>query len=120
MTETGRYSHNKKSIKGCRTVIKVILDRIKKTRKDIGRVLRNQSVTARGLARIAGQCVSMSKCVLPAKLLLRNVYRLMNRESLTQWNGIIVESKPIDCQLVTDVSSIAWGAWTGSLKAQGF
>ena len=64
MTETGRYSHNKKSIKGCRTVIKVILDRIRKIRKDIGRVLRNQSVTARGLARIAGQCVSMSKCVI--------------------------------------------------------
>ena len=125
-------------------VIKVILDRIRKIRKDIGRVLRNQSVTARGLARIAYQCVSMSKCVLPAKLLLRNVYRLLKTrlswrdvlhwdyctsndlklwfESLTQWNGIIVESKPIDCQLVTDASSIhvAWGAWTGSLKAQGF
>ena len=111
-------------------------------RKDIGRVLRNQLVTARGLARIAGQCVSMSKCVLPTKLLLRNVYRLLKTrlswrdvlhwdyctsndlkwwfESQTQWNGIIVESKPIDCQLVTDASSIAWGAWTGSLKAQGF
>ena len=127
---------------GSRTVIKVTSDRIRKVRKDINRVLKKQSVTARGLARIAGQCVSMSKCVLPAKLLLRNVYRLLKSrlcwsdvllldtctnndlkwwyESLTQWNGVIVENKPIDCQLVTDASSIAWGAWTDSLKAQGF
>ena len=84
----------------------------------------------------------MSKCVLPAKLLLRNVYRLLKTrlswrdvlnldnctnndlrwwfDSLSQWNGVIVESKPIDCQLVTDASSIAWGAWTGSQQAQGF
>ena len=127
---------------GSRTVIKVTSDRIRKVRKDINRVLKKQSVTARGLARIAGQCVSMSKCVLPAKLLLRNMYRLLKSrlcwsdvllldtctnndlkwwyESLTQWNGVIVENKPIDCQLVTDASSIAWGAWTDSLKAQGF
>ena len=124
---------------GSRTVIKVTPDRIRKVRKDIGRVLKHQSVTARGLARIAGQCVSMSKCVLPAKLLLRNVYRLLKTrlswrdvlnldnctnndlrwwfDSLSQWNGVIVESKPIDCQLVTDASSMAWGAWTGSQQA---
>ena len=125
-----------------RTIIKVTPNRIRKVKKDIGRVLKHQSVTARGLARIAGQCVSMSKCILPAKLLLRNVYRLLKTrltwrdvlkldsctkndlkwwfESLSQWNGVIVECKPIDCQLVTDASSIAWGAWTGSQKAQGF
>ena len=124
---------------GSRTVIKVTPDRIRKVRKDIGRVLKHQSVTARGLARITGQCVSVSKCVLPAKLLLRNVYRLLKTrlswrdvlnldnctnndlrwwfDSLSQW---IVESKPIDCQLVTDASSIAWGAWTCSQQAQGF
>ena len=72
---------------GGRTVIKVTLDKIRKIRKDIGRVLRNQSVTARGLARIAGQCVSMSKCVLPAKLLLRNVYRLL--KTRVSWRDVL-------------------------------
>ena len=54
-------------IKGSKTVIKVTPEQIRKLGKDFCCVLKNQSVSARGLTRIAGQCVSMSKCVLLAK-----------------------------------------------------
>ena len=41
-------------------------------------------------------------------------------KSLEQWNGVIIENKPIDSQLVTEVSSIAWGALTDAHKTQEF
>ena len=41
-------------------------------------------------------------------------------EYLSLWNDVICENKPIDCQLVTDASGIAWGALADAHKAQGF
>ena len=38
---------------------------------------QKRQATARHLARIEGQCVAMAEVILPAKLLLRNVYRLI-------------------------------------------
>ena len=57
------------------TLIKIAKDRIGKLKKDISRALRYKVCTARALARIAGQFISMCKCVFHAKLLLRNLYR---------------------------------------------
>ena len=57
---------------GDKPTLHVPNERIHKLRKDLKRVLAQCHVKARMLARIAGQCVSMSKAVLPAKLLLRN------------------------------------------------
>ena len=124
------------------TLIKTPKDRIMKLRKDIKRVLSTCIASARSLARVAGQCVSMYKCVLPAKLLLRNLYRLLNNrqswqdtlhidtdtvkdlqwwyESLTSWNGFLVDNSEIECQIVTDASSTGWGAWIPGKNAQGF
>ena len=111
-------------------------------RKDMNRCLSKGSISARGLARIGGQCVSMCKCVFPAKLQLRNLYRLLATKiswsdilrldqptiddlnwwyaSLTKWNGLVVQETHIDVQMTTDASSIAWGAWIPGHNAQGF
>ena len=52
-------------------------DKTRKLRRDIQRALRQKVLTARALARIAGQCIAMAQVIFPAKLLLRNVYRLI-------------------------------------------
>ena len=103
------------------TVIKVNQERIRKLKKEVSRALRSGTVTARGLARIAGQCISMCKCIFPAKLLLRNLYRQLSKRSSwsekitldeytrndlewffnfsSQWNKLFVVNKPVDIQL---------------------
>ena len=124
------------------TVIRIEKDRIRKLKIDISRALRADTISARGLARIAGQCISMCKCVFPAKLLLRNLYRqLANKSgweqklvldpytrndlecffnSVSQWNALHVVRKHIDIQLVIDASHYAWGAWIPGMEAQGY
>ena len=81
-------------------------------------------ISARGLVRISGQCVSMYKCIFPAKLQLRNLYRLFSTkrswsdilildshtvqdfywriDSLSKWNRYVVKHKHIDIQMTTD------------------
>ena len=119
-------------------------DRIAKTKKDIRRIVKNKTVPAKILARIAGQIVSMCKVLVPAKLLLRNVYRLLKTkcswkdmltldipttedliwwlEALDSWNGRAFKNyTPEMIQISTDASGTGWG---GTLlgsphKAQG-
>ena len=62
-------------------MLKIPNARISKLRKTITRVLKLTNVRARVLARVAGQCISMSMAILPGKLLLRNVYRLLASKS---------------------------------------
>ena len=57
--------------------IQVSPERIRKLRKDLRRALKAQCLTARALAKIAGQCVSMTLAIVPGKLMLRNIYRLL-------------------------------------------
>ena len=112
--------------------LKVPHERIYRLRKDISRTLKQCQVRARILARIAGQCISMAKAVLPAKLLLRNTYRLLASKTnwndmltidkdtradlvwwytaLKTWNGAAIQPGPIDFQLETDASMSGWGA----------
>lgn len=108
-------------------------DRLNKVKKDINRVLKNGKGSARSLARIAGQCVSMTKVIIPAKLLLRNLYRCLKQKkgwqdiltidsdtaqdlnwwwsALDHWNGRAVESKCKEViQITTDASLEGWGA----------
>ena len=50
--------------------------------RDINRALKNKVLTARALARICGQLISMSKAILPAKLLvLQNFYSSFSKAS---------------------------------------
>ena len=86
--------------------IEIPKDRIRKVRHDIARVLKRKSVTARGLARITGQLVSMSKAVIPAKLLLRNAYRLS--KTRYNWLDILLVDQPTH-------NDLTW--WFESLKA---
>ena len=59
-------------------------ERINTLKKEICRILKKGHATARGLAKVTGQCVSMTKAVLPAKLLLRNIYRCLAKKSSWQ------------------------------------
>ena len=112
-------------------IIKIATERVRKLKRDIRRVLRSRTITARGLARIAGQCISMTKVILPAKLLLRNVYHVLKSRSswncqlcldsgaqkdlqfwlanIEAWNGRISATKPVDIQAMSDASSTGWG-----------
>jgi hypothetical protein len=112
--------------------LRIPIERIRKLRKDISRLLLRGCTTARCLARIAGQCVSMAKAVLPAKLLLRNIYRLLHQRvawedmlrldaptikdlqwwfvALENWNGRDISTRPVEMQIETDASQTGWGA----------
>ena len=122
-------------------ILEIPEGRVKKLKKDIAKTLAGECVSARSLARILGQCVSMTKAVLPGKLLLRNAYRLLSSkqfwsdklfldihtrkdlnwwlESLDNWNGSPIRKQPIDIQLVTDSSGYAWGAHLEKEEAFG-
>ena len=111
--------------------IKIPVKKLNKLKKDIRRVIKAGHVQARGLARIAGMCVAMTKAILPAKLKLRNVYRLLAKktswsdsllldkaahsdllwwlESLSTWNGAPISLAPPDIQIATDASGTGWG-----------
>ena len=56
---------------GGQTVIRIEKDWIRKLKKDISRALWYNVITARDLVRIAGQCISMCKCVFPVKTFIK-------------------------------------------------
>lgn len=116
-----------------RPVISVVARRLQTLRHDIRRLLAKGRGTARGLARITGQCVSMAWAISPGKLLLRSSYRLLAtrstwesvvhltaevRDELTwwleaavSWNMYEVAPTVIDLQLATDASHIGYGGY---------
>ena len=59
--------------------ISVLLGKIKKLKRLLTKVLslrnRGIQIKVQMLAKVAGQCIAMMRAVIPAKLLLRNVYR---------------------------------------------
>lgn len=77
--------------------LRIPKDRVKKLKRDIRRVLHKGSASARALARIAGQCVSMIKVVIPAKLLLRNLYRCLKRK--VSWQDVLELDKDTKADL---------------------
>ena len=117
-------------------------DKTRKLRRDIQRALQKPVIQARALARIAGQCVAMAQVILPAKLLLRNVYRILATKrswqdlllltapaikdlqwwcsALNNWNQRPITNRPVELQMFTDASSTGWGAWFLQKHAAGF
>lgn len=111
-------------------------------KKDIRRALSAPYITARVLARISGSCIAMTKAIVPGKLFLRNIYRLLARrrswddtlelddpasedlrwwlEALQGWNLQPVVVRPIDVQIQTDASHLGWGAALGDHHAAGY
>jgi ribonuclease HI len=122
-------------------IIRIPKSRIRKLKKDIGRALAQTQIKVRVLARILGQCISMTKAVLPGKLLLRNSYRdLATKKSwddflvlsqpcradlewwshaIDQWNGQILFPSQVDTQVYTDASGSGWGAYFEDKEAFG-
>ena len=113
--------------------IQIPATRIKRLKHDINRALRRGFISARALAKITGQCISMSKAILPAKLLLRNIYRDLSKrlswqdvitlsksatkdlkwwlDSISAWNGRSFETKETDIiQVTCDASKTGFGA----------
>nr|WP_300148092.1 reverse transcriptase domain-containing protein [Propionicimonas sp.] len=93
-------------------------------------------VHVRRVAHVAGLCLSVSRAIMPAKLLLRNVYRDIADapswnarfrlscaaradlawwlEGLEGWNGACPLPLPADVRCATDASELGWGAtWAG-------
>ena len=113
--------------------IKVLPAKVRKLRRSIVNILKtNMPITARMLAWVAGQCVAMSRAIVPGKLLLRNVYRVIATkqtwdsivvlsqgaykdlcwwlDAFKSWNGALLITKKVDVQIATDASSLGWGA----------
>ena len=103
--------------------------------------LNSVYVSARDLAKVAGQCISMTKAIVPGKLLLHNIYRIIASctdwedkhlllsdgavkdlkwwlNALKGWNGAPLRSVPVDLQVETDASSSGWRAWIHVEKSE--
>ena len=122
-------------------IIKVPGDRMRKLRRLIRNTLSKGYTTARGLAKITGLCISVTKAVLPGKLLLCNAYRLVASrcnwdstlvldpptikdltwwiQATRSWNGAPLLCKPVDIEMTTDASHVGWGATIPGLSAMG-
>ena len=122
--------------------IQVSPQRVRKLRKDIQRALKLQCLTARALAKVAGQCISMTLAIVPGKLMLRNTCRLLSQRqswsdrlefdsgttsdlqwwlgALKTWNFQSTVYKDIDVQMWTDASQTGWGATCLGQNAAGW
>ena len=124
--------------------ISIPADRIYRLRKDIRRVMKEDLISARLLARVCGQYVAMTGAVATGKLLLRNAYRLLSsrtswNDKLTLdgatrsdlswwesalgpngWNGRDISIRPIDVQIETDASDSDWGGYMNGQQAAGY
>ena len=109
-------------------------ERKRRLKYAIKRATKVQVISARSLASIAGQCVSMNRVVIPRKQVLRSVYRVLRTswqdmlplsmraikdlnwwlKALTGGNGWPIESKTIEAQKTTVVSSSGWVAHMGN------
>jgi ribonuclease HI len=123
-------------------MLKIPNARIRKLKRSLAGILQKTHATARLLARIAGQCISMTKAIVPGKLLLRNLYRLLAKkkawdeileidqatrqdllwweQAVHTWNGTPILVGHVDTQIKTDASESGWGAVLGAQTAAGF
>ena len=115
--------------------------KIRKLKKDIQRVLQAGFVHARFLAKITGQAVAMAKAIIPGKLKLRSLYRLLTLKrswtdklplseevaidlrwwlhAIDQWNGSPLQDFPVEVQIWTDACDTGWGCVCETLEASG-
>ena len=121
--------------------IQVMQKKLHKLKRHLSYAISHRCVSARFLAKIGGECVAMTKAIIPAKLLLHNLYRnLAGRKSwdsmidldldcvndlkwwfnvIQSWNGAPLHSKSYDIQVATDASGSGWGGCVGIHKASG-
>jgi hypothetical protein len=112
--------------------------------KEISRLLKKRSelLPARRVARVAGLCISLSRAVGPTRLLMRNLFKDLQRkpnwnakiqlsEAAIQdliwwkdvmefWDGKIVVPSKADVVIYTDASNSGWGGAMDLKSARGF
>ena len=89
--------------------LKILHQRINKLRCDIKRALGQGYLKARFLAQICGQCVSFTKAIVPTKLLLQNLNRLLQQRA--SWEDVLVFDNSSICDLNWWLS--AFTTWNG-------
>ena len=121
--------------------IKVLPKKLHKLKCHIQVALSLRWVTAQFLAKIGGECIAMMRAVLPAKLLLQNLYHMLSyrsswdsvlevseacikdlmwwRDALTLWNGAPLCKRAVEIQVETNALKTGWGGMTLSLEASG-
>ena len=62
--------------------LKVLPSKLRKLKRAIIQIFHRQYVSVRSLARVAGQCIAMTKAIIPGKLLLRNIYRCIATKNI--------------------------------------
>ena len=99
-------------------VIKIVSRHAYKVKKDIKRVLlsNKNTVTANILARIAGQCVSMTVLVMN-KSVRKDLEYWHN--TLDSWNGRLTISRSVEVQALSDASQTGWGIACLNQEAAG-
>eukprot|EP00735_Rhodelphis_limneticus_P009037 TRINITY_DN2492_c0_g1::TRINITY_DN2492_c0_g1_i1::g.8884::m.8884 TRINITY_DN2492_c0_g1::TRINITY_DN2492_c0_g1_i1::g.8884 ORF type:complete len:657 (+),score=31.37,sp/Q99315/YG31B_YEAST/24.66/8e-19,RVT_1/PF00078.22/4.8e-17,Dam/PF05869.6/3.1e-05,RNase_H/PF00075.19/0.001 TRINITY_DN2492_c0_g1_i1:1350-3320(+) len=125
-------------------VIRIPKAKITTIRHEVGRCLSLDSrgrLSARQLARAVGLCQSVTRAVLPGRLLLRSCYQCLSQKasweslihltpqaredlvwwlrSLKQWNGRATTPKIFTHTIITDASRTGWGAVCGDKIARG-
>lgn len=73
--------------------LKVMPEKPRRLKKGFQRVIRKRMASARVIAPIASQCITMAKVIMPAKLCLWSLYRLLRRKN--KWRETMV--LPGDC-----------------------
>ena len=118
--------------------IQVTQKKLHKLRRHLSVAIKAKTVQARFLAKIGGECIAMMKAILPAKLLLRNLYRNLAKkhswdseleieescrtdliwwfEALRNWNGAPLQKTGKQIQIETDASGTGWGAICKTLE----
>ena len=121
--------------------LQVTQKKLHKLRRHLQQAIKSEVVSARFLAKIGGECIAMMKAVLPAKLLLRNLYKTLSSKmswdsnvvidvycrkdlewwynALKNWNGAPLLKPTRKIQVETDASGSGWGGCTGSFEASG-
>ena len=121
--------------------LQVTQKKMHKLRQHLNHAIQSETIKARFLAKIGGECIVMMHVVLPAKLLLRNLYRTLSRRSswdsevfmndsccedltwwlnfLKGWNGAPLQNPQRRVQIETDASKTGWGGVCGTLEASG-
>ena len=124
----------------CGPWLRVLPNKIHKLRRSIVKILQAERVSARNLAKVAGQCIAMTKAIVPGKLLLCNIYHVITSRSswdvdvivsssaikdlkwwlqaLKGWNGAPLASNNADLQIETDAASSGWGGLITSTTIQ--
>ena len=90
--------------------IRTLPSKVRKLRRLISKHIGENAIKARSLARIIGQCIAMTKVVLPGKLLLRNCYRVLKTKQT--WDSIVYLSKQAKDDLLWWLNSLK--SWNGA------